>query len=88
MTNRPDGTLYIGVTADLARRAFQHREPVGEGFTKRYGLRMLIWAEWHDSILLAIQREKTINHWRRSWKVALIVKNNPTWANLYGSLNI
>jgi putative endonuclease len=87
MTNRPDGTLYVGVTAHLARRAFQHRDPSGEGFTERYKLRMLVWAEWHDDIRLAIQREKTVKHWPRSWKVALIVKDNPSWCDLYNSLN-
>jgi putative endonuclease len=87
MTNRPDGTLYIGVTADLARRAFQHRECMVEGFTKDYRLRMLVWTEWHDDIQVAIQREKTMKHWQRAWKVALIIKDNPNWADLYDSLN-
>jgi len=87
MTNHPDGTLYVGVTADLARRAFEHRAGVAEGFTKSYRLKLLVWTERHDDIRAAIQREKTIKHWPRAWKVALIVENNPNWNDLYVRLN-
>ncbi len=83
MTNRPNGTLYLGVTSNLARRAWEHREGVIEGFTKRYGLKRLVWYEPHDDIRTAIQREKTMKHWPRAWKVRLILDMNPAWRDLY-----
>ena len=86
MTNRPDGTLYIGVTNDLARRAFEHREGLNEGFTRRYGLTRLVYAERHDDIRTAIQREKTLKHWPRAWKTRLIMARNPDWLDLYETL--
>src|SRR5260370_14180700 len=86
MANRRDGTLYVGVASDLPRRAYQHREGLIEGFTKRYGLKMLVYYEQHDDIRNAIQREKTIKHWPRAWKVRLIHGMNPEWADLYDSL--
>jgi len=66
MSNRKDGTLYLGVTNNIARRAFEHREGILEGFTKRYGIARLVWAEWHDDIRSAIQRERTMKHWPRA----------------------
>jgi putative endonuclease len=69
MTNRRDGTLYVGVASDLPRRVYQHRESPIAGFAKRYGLKMLVYYEQHDDIRIAIQREKTIKHWPRAWKV-------------------
>ena len=86
MTNRPNGTLYVGVTSDLARRAFEHREGAVEGFTKRYGLKRLVYAEPHEDISTAIQREKTPKHWPRAWKVRLILAANPNWDDLYDKL--
>jgi len=86
MTNRPDGTLYIGVTSDLARRVWEHRNDVLEGFTKRYGLKRLVYCERHEDIQAAILREKALKTWRRAWKVRLIVANNPTWDDLYDRL--
>jgi len=86
MTNRPDGTLYVGVTSDLARRTWEHREGIVEGFTKRHGLKRRVYAERFDDIRLAIQREKTIKHWSRAWKVALIHAENPNWDDLYDRL--
>lgn len=86
MTNRPNGTLYVGVTSDLARRAGEHREGLCDGFTRRYGLRRLVYAEAHEDIRLAIQREKNMKHWPRAWKVRLILAQNPEWADLYGTL--
>ncbi len=83
MTNRPNGTLYLGVTSDLARRAWEHREGVVDGFSKRYGLKRLVWFERHDDIRAAIQREKTMKHWPRAWKVRLILSANPEWDDLY-----
>jgi putative endonuclease len=86
MTNKPDGTLYVGVTSNLARRVYEHREGLMDGFTKRYGLKRLVWYEPHDDIRYAIQREKTIKHWSRAWKVNLILMMNPTWTDLYTDL--
>ncbi len=86
MTNRRDGTLYVGVTSDLPRRAYQHRESLIEGFTKRYGLKMIVYYEQYDDIRLAIQREKTVKHWPRDWKVRLIHQMNPEWKDLYDGL--
>jgi putative endonuclease len=83
VTNRPDGTLYVGVTGDLARRAWEHREGAVDGFTKKYRLKRLVWAERHEDIRTAIQREKNIKHWPRAWKVDLIIAQNPDWADLY-----
>jgi len=87
MTNRRNGTLYLGVTSDLARRAWQHREGLIEGFTRQYGLKSLVWYERHDDIRFAIQREKTMKHWPRAWKVRLIHGLNPEWDDLYETLN-
>jgi putative endonuclease len=86
MTNRPNGTLYVGVTSDLLRRGWEHREGLVEGFTKRYGLRRLVFFERHDDIRTAILREKRLKTWPRAWKVRLIVAGNPRWADLYGQL--
>jgi putative endonuclease len=86
VTNRPDGTLYTSVTADLRRRTWEHREGLVEGFSKRYGLKMLVYAEHHDDVRDAIRREKTIKGWRRAWKIRLIRSTNPDWSDLYNSL--
>ncbi|WP_016919049.1 GIY-YIG nuclease family protein [Methylocystis parvus] len=86
MTNRANGTLYLGVTNDLARRAFEHRESRISGFTQRYGLNRLVWYEPHGDIRTAIQREKTMKHWPRAWKVRLILQMNPDWSDLYETL--
>ena len=86
MTNRPNGTLYIGVTSDLARRAFEHREGLVEGFTKRYWLKRLVYIERHQEIGAAIKRETAMKHWPRAWKIRLIVAHNPNWDDLYGQL--
>jgi len=87
MTNRPNGTLYVGVTDDLARRAWEHRAGLVEGFTKQYGLTRLVLAEHHDDMRAARQRERNMKHWRRSWKVRLILDQNPDWADLYDRLS-
>jgi putative endonuclease len=86
MSNKPNGTLYVGVTADIARRAFEHRNGMVEGFTQQYGLKRLVYAERHDDIRDAIQREKRIKHWPRQWKINLIAAENPEWKDLYDSL--
>jgi len=86
MTDGPNGTLYVGVTSDLPRRAREHREAIVDGFTKRYGLKRLVWIERHDDIRTAIQREKNLKHWPRAWKVRLITDRNPSWEDLYDQL--
>jgi putative endonuclease len=86
MTNRPNGTLYVGVTSDLVARVCQHREGHVEGFTKRYGLKRLVHAEFHDDIAQAIQRETSIKRWPRAWKVNLIRERNWNWDDLYSTL--
>jgi putative endonuclease len=86
MTNRPNGVLYTGVTSDLARRVSEHRQSVYPGFTKRYGLKRLVYYEAFDDIRDAIQREKTIKHYSRAWKVGLILETNRNWRDLYESL--
>jgi len=86
MTNRPNGILYVGVTSDIARRAWEHRVGIVEGFTKRYGLKRLVYSEHYDDIAVAIQREKNIKHWSRAWKVKLILADNPNWNDLYDTL--
>jgi putative endonuclease len=86
MTNRRNGILYVGVTTNLPARAYQHREGRIAGFTKRYGLKMLVYYEVFDDVRDAIQREKMIKHWPRAWKVRLIHQMNPAWHDLYDSL--
>ena len=83
LTNRPNGTLYVGVTNDLVRRVYEHREGAVGGFTKRYKLKSLVYYEQHATMPLAIQREKNIKHWSRAWKVDLIRALNPEWRDLY-----
>jgi putative endonuclease len=80
------GTLYIGVTSDLAGRAYTHREGLIEGFTRRYGVHRLVWFEWFDDVEAAIRREKQLKKWNRAWKIRLIEETNPQWADLYPSL--
>jgi len=86
LTNRKNGTLYTGVTGNLAERIFQHREGRGSTFTKRYGLKMLVWYEAFDDIRDAIQREGNMKHWPRAWKIQLILAMNPDWVDLYEGL--
>ena len=86
ITNRPEGTLYVGVTSNIARRAWEHREGVVEGFSKRYGLKRLVYVERHETIEDAIRREKRIKRWPRAWKIDLIRKTNPNLRDLYNEL--
>jgi putative endonuclease len=86
MTNRPDGTLYTGVTSDIVRRIYEHRNGVTGGFTARHHLHRLVWFEQHDDILSAIQREKAIEGWPRHWKARMIRHVNWNWDDLYGTL--
>lgn len=86
VTNRPNGTLYVGVTTDIRRRISEHKSGLTDGFTRRYGLYRLVYVEQHPTVIDAIQREKNIKHWRRAWKVRLIGRDNPDWADLADSL--
>ena len=86
LANRKQGTLYIGVTNDLIRRVYEHREGLVESFTKRYGVDRLVYFETHDSIEAAIVREKKLKHWKRDWKMDLIGRDNPDWRDLYPDL--
>lgn len=87
MASQKNGTLYIGVTNDLSRRAYQHRVKAVEGFTKRYGVSMLVWYEEYGDIHEAIAREKMMKRWERAWKVKLIEEMNPDWRDIYEDLN-
>ena len=86
LASQRNGTLYTGVTNDLARRTFEHRNGLGAGFTKRYGVHLLVWYETHDDIHVAIAREKQIKGWNRSWKLKLIEQENSGWNDLSLSL--
>ena len=86
MASKKNGTLYIGVTNDLHRRAWQHRNDVHEGFTKKYRVHDLVWYEATNDIHVAIQREKQMKKWRRQWKINLIEEENPNWDDLYDSI--
>lgn len=86
LTNKPNGTLYIGVTNDLARRMYEHRNKLINGFTKKYNLKKLIYFEVFDRIEDAILREKRLKKWNRQWKIELIEKTNPNWIDLYERL--
>lgn len=80
------GTLYVGVTSDLVRRVWEHRERHGDGFTKKYGLKQLVWFELHENAISAITREKQVKKWNRDWKIKLIQEENPQWRDLYEDL--
>ena len=81
-----NGTLYIGVTSNLIKRVWQHREGLADGFSKQYGVKNLVWYEVHTDITEAIRREKQIKKWDRRWKVELIQKGNPRWRDLYAEI--
>ena len=86
VTNRTNGTLYTGVTNDIARRAWEHRMGAADGFTKRYGLKRLVFVEYHEDIRNEIQGEKNVKHWPRAWKLRTIAAANPNWEDLYERL--
>ncbi|MFN4353997.1 GIY-YIG nuclease family protein [Parvibaculum sp.] len=87
LASRKHGTLYIGVTNDLARRVWEHREGIGSKFTKKYRVHRLVYTEPHEEIERAIQREKTMKEWPRAWKIRAIEIDNPEWDDLYVKLN-
>ncbi len=86
LASKKDGTLYTGVTADLARRVFEHKQRLGRSFTSRYGVIRLLWHRGYQDIGEAIMAEKRIKKWRRAWKIALIEEMNPDWRELYGGM--
>jgi putative endonuclease len=81
-----NGTLYVGVTNDVARRSWEHKTEAADGFTQRYGIHHLVYVEFHETMPLAISREKQIKKWRRAWKLALIEERNPGWRDLFDDL--
>jgi putative endonuclease len=87
LASKPYGTLYCGHTDDLSRRIWEHREKLYKGFTSRYGVVRLVWYEMGDTREGAFTRERQIKKWNRAWKIQLIEQMNPTWADLYETLN-
>ena len=87
LASKPQGTLYIGVTNDLLRRVYEHREGLVDGFTKSRGVKRLVHYECYDRVEAAIQREKTMKHWPRDWKINVIERDNPRWEDLWHSLS-
>ena len=86
LASKRDGTLYIGVTSDLVKRVWEHKNDVVEGFTKKYGVHDLVYFEVHGDMESAITREKQLKKWHRGWKIELIEKNNPTWRDLWSEI--
>jgi len=86
LASKRNGTLYVGVTSDLVRRIWEHKNDSVDGFTKRYGVHKFVWYEEHGTIEDAIQREKNIKRWRREWKLDLIEQLNPNWRDLYDDI--
>ena len=86
LASRRNGTLYVGVTSDIVRRVWQHKNDEAPGFTKRYSVHSLVWYEVHKTMESAIGREKALKEWKRAWKLELIEKVNPQWQDLYPEL--
>jgi len=86
LSNKRNGALYIGMTNDLVRRVFEHKNNYIKGFTSKYGVHKLVYYEQCDSFDSALQREKQIKEWRRSWKLDLVEKANPLWKDLFDEL--
>ena len=86
MANRKNGTIYTGVASELVRRVYEHREGLIDGFTKRYGCKLLVWFEAHDDLEEARKRELQIKEWKRAWKIRLIEERNLDWDDLYPML--
>jgi putative endonuclease len=86
MASRRKGTLYIGLTSGLVKRIWEHKNDMVKGFTKRYGVHLLVWYELHESMESAIEREKRLKEWKREWKLELIESNNPDWEDLYQTI--
>ena len=88
LANRKDGTLYLGITNDIVRRVYEHKQKLVPGFTSRYGVDRLVWFESHDDPISAIIREKDIKKWHRVWKIRLIEADNPGWLDRYESVAV
>jgi len=88
MASRRNGTLYIGVTSDLAKRAWEHRDGVVPGFTRQYNCKLLVWYEVHDDLQEARLREVQMKKWKRQWKLSEIERMNPNWDDLYLTLSL
>ena len=86
LASRPNGTLYIGVTSNLPKRVWEHKNDFVKGFTNRYGVHTLVWYEVHESMESAIVREKSLKKWNRAWKLRLIQRDNPKWLDLYDEI--
>lgn len=86
MSNKQDGVLYIGVTSDIVKRVYEHKNSFVDGFTKQYNLKNLVYYEVYDDIEEAIKREKQLKNWHREWKMELVNKQNPNWKDLYESI--
>ncbi len=86
LASQRNGTLYIGVTRDLRKRIWEHKNNVVEGFTHRHAVHLLVWFELHEEMLSAIEREKQLKNWKRAWKIELIEKGNSSWIDLYESI--
>ena len=87
LANKPYGTLDIGVTSNLVRRVWEHKNDFVAGFTRRYRVHRLIWHEVHESMESAISREKALKKWNRAWKIEMIEKSNPKWIDLYEEIS-
>lgn len=86
LASKRNGTLYVGVTADLVKRIWEHKNNVVAGFTRQYNLHTLVWYEMHDTMESAIAREKAIKEWKRAWKIRRIEEINPEWNDLYETI--
>jgi putative endonuclease len=86
LANKRNGTLYVGVTSDLVKRVWEHKNNVVKGFTERYGVHQLVWYETHETMESATERESALKNWKRAWKLELIEKSNPNWQDLYESI--
>ena len=86
LASKKDGVLYIGVTSDLVKRSWEHKNNIVEGFTEKYNVHRLVWYETHETMFTAIQREKQLKKWNRDWKIKLIEKENPEWCDLYAEI--
>jgi putative endonuclease len=86
LASRRKGTLYVGVTNNLVRRIWEHRNNLADGFTSQYSVHQLVWYELHESMTAAITREKQLKNWKRDWKIALVVEMNQDWVDLYDEI--
>ena len=86
LASKRNGTLYIGVTSNLVKRIWEHKNNAVDGFTKRYGIHQLVWYELHETIDSAITCEKRLKNWQRKWKLELIESVNPNWLDLYSTI--